>query len=658
MANLGVTFDFAAESAKLRNEIDKVRKEVSGLSATAKGIERGFANVGKAIVGAFSVGAIAGFISKVNSAADQLNDLSQRLGASASGLQAIQSAAALAGGSADAAATALEKMAVTLGDAAAGNKTAVQAFERLGLSVKELQGLKADEAFRKIADAVSAIPNSYERASAAQDIFGKGAKEISGLLAQGSTALDDVNKGLAEQGALLSDLDVARIGVMNDQLDFQATVVQNLGTKFLTGLTPAVNVAVDTFANFLKSLGGASSAGEGFGQIMIVAIKTIEAGAYGLVAVFETVREIIAGVLAVISGGVANLISGFSTMAGAVGLDGLAGKLGTAAEFMRGIDASLTDIAQSASINADKATAAAIKAGTEILNAGLIFAQYKQQLDAAAAEQAARNAQTQGGIVNPTGAAGAAAGATAADPFAGINAASNKTLNAALGKFDPTTDLEALFALDKYKWREEQEAAHQGTMLGLLDSFNSTWLGSMLTANQQQIDAETFKSETIGGLMANFAQTAMQQGGVLGKIGKAFAIAQTIWSTGTAVMNAMAQVPYPANIAAAAGVAAMGAMQLANIMKTNIGSGGSVASAKGGSKVSASSPVASQSPAGTQASTESQQKSAAQIIINGNLFAAQETVDWLVRQIADAVNNKDMVFIDGNSRQAMELVGP
>jgi uncharacterized protein YycO len=92
-------------------------------------------------------------------------------------------------------------------------------------------------------------------------------------------------------------------------------------------------------------------------------------------------------------------------------------------------------------------------------------------------------------------------------------------------------------------------------------------------------------------------------------------------------------------------------MQLANIKRTNIGTGGSVVGAGGGSAGG----VAASVPSGVQRSNESEERSAVQIIVNGNMFAAQETVQWLVDKIGDAINNRDMVFINQNSRQAMEL---
>jgi hypothetical protein len=167
---------------------------------------------------------------------------------------------------------------------------------------------------------------------------------------------------------------------------------------------------------------------------------------------------------------------------------------------------------------------------------------------------------------------------------------------------------------------------------------------------------EESKNAMIGEGMSALVNAAIAQGGRLGKIGKAIAIAQTIWSTGQAVMKAMSDpaLPWPSNLAAAASVAAKGAMQLANIRKTNVGSGGSVLSSGGASAAvgTASLPdnVAATAP-------KESEKSVAQVIIQGNVFSSQETADWIINQIRDAVNTRDVVLVSSNSRQAMELAG-
>jgi metallophosphoesterase superfamily enzyme len=51
-----------------------------------------------------------------------------------------------------------------------------------------------------------------------------------------------------------------------------------------------------------------------------------------------------------------------------------------------------------------------------------------------------------------------------------------------------------------------------------------------------------------------------------------------------------------------------------------------------------------------QAQMQSQR--VAQVVIQGNVFSARETADWLIGQLSEAINDRDVVFINGNSRQA------
>ena len=111
-----VKLQVTADASKVNPELAKVQKDLGQLAASTKRLEEGFGKFGSRLTQAFSLGAITAFMVKINSAADQLNDLSDRLGASASGLQAIQLAAAQAGGSAEAASNALGKMSATIGD--------------------------------------------------------------------------------------------------------------------------------------------------------------------------------------------------------------------------------------------------------------------------------------------------------------------------------------------------------------------------------------------------------------------------------------------------------------------------------------------------------------------------------------------------------------
>jgi hypothetical protein len=42
----------------------------------------------------------------------------------------------------------------------------------------------------------------------------------------------------------------------------------------------------------------------------------------------------------------------------------------------------------------------------------------------------------------------------------------------------------------------------------------------------------------------------------------------------------------------------------------------------------------------------------AQVVVQGSVFSSRETADWLIGQLSEAINDRDVVFINGNSRQA------
>lgn len=649
MANAGITFDFAAESAKLRSEIDKVRKEVSSISKTTKAVETGFKALGGAMAGVFAVSKITGFLSAVNQAADQLADLGDRLGANAGELQVLQIAAQQAGGSAEAMNAALEKMSVSLGDALAGNKLVNDSLARLNLSARELAGLKADEAFRRISTALSETGNSFERASIAQAIFGKGSKELAAFFADAPGAIDEAGAELERFGARLNNLEPERIGAMNDQLNVSRTVVGNLATKFLSDLAPAVLAANDSFQSVVSSVTGAAKTGQLFGVAMTAAVKAIEAGVQGLIAWFELWRALGAKLFEALTGGAAKALDAMAGVADALNL-GVADSLRSASERAAGWSEQFRIGADAAFESARRAQQAAIDAGKGVLQADEIFAASSARLQAAAEEAANRAKQRQRdpGAYDPN-----AARLAAAKDVEGNRG--SLAITSALGQFDPASDPRVLQEVQVNDALQAIQDAHNATMIGKLDAFNQTTLGMLLSNADLMQQIEYNKNATLGDAMNSLVGLAIQQGGALGKAGKALAIAQTVWSTGQAIMKAMAEVPWPGNIAAAASIAAMGVAQLANIKRTNIGGASSVAGVKGGG--APVTPALSDNVSATAPAQDMRQQSAVNIYVDGNLMAGPESVRWFAEQLGELVNGNDMVFINGTSRQAMELKG-
>ncbi len=649
MANVGtVTFDVAAETAKLRSELDKVKKDVGGLAATAKNFEAGLKKIGGVLVGVFSIGAISAFASKINQAGDRLNDLSQRLGVSASRLNVIELAATQAGASTDAVSTAMAKLTENVGSAAMGNKAAAAAISTLGLSTAELIKLRPDETFEAVTAALSRMPNEFQRAAVAQDLLGKGAKELSQFYREGETAIDQAQAALERHGATLSDIDVARIGVMNDDLAAQGTIVTNLGIKMLSTFSPAVEVAVGAFSNLLQTVGGTTEAGKTMGVVFVGVVKAIESAADLIMAAFEGVRSVVSFVIGSVLKGLEKLVGGFAWVSEKLGLDAVARVQRDIQEGLSGIAESMFAIAEASNTNAGVAVRSAWKAATDILRSAEIFDEASRNLESRAEAAAARAPGRSASDLRQT--PESVTSRILTEESLGVGSASSGVSVEGPSDFTFEQQLQGIYDRNLEMLKEagvfrQQEWERQLNDMGIA-------LGNSIS---YQTSLEAAKYATWGGLAGEFFSVIGSSNKKMAKLQQGMALAQAIWWTASGVANALRSVPFPANIAAAAKVAVMGALQIAKIRSTQYSESGSVGGGgfgglggggEGGGQGSFSTPAAV---------TQQEPQRMAQVIIQGDVFASSETVNYLVDKIREAVNDRDVSFIDVNSRQALEL---
>ena len=620
MADIGtLVVKMAADSAQLRAELDKVKGQVTKTGASIDGIGKSLKVVGGLVAGAFTIGAITAFASRCIQAADALKDVSERLGVSASALQSLQLAATQSGGSVEGLNTAFGKMQQVLGDAVNGNKQAQQAFANLNLNFRELATLAPDQAFGRIANSLSGVNNQYQFASFSQDIFGKGAKDIAGLLKGGSAAVAATTAELERMGARLTDLDIDKIAMLKDEVAFSAAAFQNLGIKVLANASPAISILVESFNNVIASFGGASEAGRYFGIAMTATFKLIETIAQTTIAVIEGVR-------------------GAVTMLGSRAL----GVVGIFNEDAKALSQSWESAAMSAYANADRAGSAALKAGFDIFNAATIFDKEAQRMEQRAtnAANAVKSTLPQGKR-EPTAAERRMEGVDGRQ--IGLDLTSMMTDNQ-LREAIEKTHLDNMLAITQDHLYQKQLAV---TEFGLLQMQIQNAFGL------QQIEFEQIKNMSIIDLAGELFTVLGGEGSKLFKVQKAFAIANTVIQTSENIVKALG-LPFPANLKMAAKVAAVGAINIAKIKATNPGGSASVSSGglSGSGGAAGNVDAARAATQGNADQSQQQQQKVSQVVINGNLFSGRETADWLIGQISEAVNDRDVVFIGSNSRQA------
>ena len=199
-----------------------------------------------------TVGAFAKLISDSIAATASLKNLSERTQSTVEGLSAIGEAAKLSGGDIESVGTALQKLAKSQVDAIDGGKKTTEAFRAIGISTKELIGLKPDELYALIAKQLSSYADGSGKAAVAQELLGKaGANQLAvmaDLVTVGGYQVK-VTKEQAEQ-ADEYEKNLKRLHAT------QQSVFRTIGFE----LTPVLNALAKTFLDAANSTSGLLSA--------------------------------------------------------------------------------------------------------------------------------------------------------------------------------------------------------------------------------------------------------------------------------------------------------------------------------------------------------------------------------------------------------------
>jgi hypothetical protein len=155
-------------------------------------------------------------------------------------LRAIEVAATLADIPLDRLSGTFARFLKTVAMAGEGSKEAEKDLARLGLTVKDFEGLTSWQAIEKVADRISELPSPAERAAASMEIFGReaGLKMVA-VLGEGSGALENYIQKARELGLVLDEEVVGKAKGAADALDFRRMRIdaqrERLGAELAQG---------------------------------------------------------------------------------------------------------------------------------------------------------------------------------------------------------------------------------------------------------------------------------------------------------------------------------------------------------------------------------------------------------------------------------------
>lgn len=163
--------------------------------------------------------ALAGFITSSLTAADAIGDAAERAGALASEMSRMNFIAEQSDTSFESLEIGVKNFHKTLSNAAAGEQSAADALNDIGVSADQLRGKGLEEQFAIIADGFASVKDPADRTRLAMEIFGKSGSDLIPLLNKGAEGIRQLAHEADALGITLDDRATQSIDRATKSLD-------------------------------------------------------------------------------------------------------------------------------------------------------------------------------------------------------------------------------------------------------------------------------------------------------------------------------------------------------------------------------------------------------------------------------------------------------
>ena len=262
----------------------------------------------------------------------ELVNLSANTGIAVRDLQILQRQFQIAGKGAEDVGLVMAKMMKNL-----ETGSAAEMIKRLGLKMEELRHKSPTEQFQAIGQAINALPDPAERATAAMDIFGKSGASLLSVFSSGG--LGEAAQQVGGQAEILGK-DASLFKDVSEKLHLAGLKVQGFFVGVADRVAPVIKPLLDRFATL-----DLSSLGQQVGYFVGLFIQAFQDGKLGGVVLssmelsFATAARFLLGLLTAIGNTLFEVLMQGPQNALAVL------QIATTADFWKGLGASLLSMA-------------------------------------------------------------------------------------------------------------------------------------------------------------------------------------------------------------------------------------------------------------------------------------------------------------------------
>lgn len=234
--------------------------ELEGGLAGARAKLLSFAKAGAVVAGAAAATVVTGIVAMTKASMDNIDVLAKQarsLGLTTSAFQKMSLVAEESGVEAGKLSSILGLMQKNIVDLSNGTQAQVDSFGKLGLSLRDLQGLSPDEQFARIASKLDAIADPAEKTSLAMDIFGRSGRDAINMLTGYNEAISNAEEFQVRFGIAVAQDVSDNVERANDAVGRMSIAMGGLGNTLAGVVAPGVEATANGLVLLVGALIGA-----------------------------------------------------------------------------------------------------------------------------------------------------------------------------------------------------------------------------------------------------------------------------------------------------------------------------------------------------------------------------------------------------------------
>jgi hypothetical protein len=238
----------------ITSEVNRALKGLGGVTKSLGVMTKVAIGAGAAIAGL--TGSLFALAKTTSSVGDQFQKMSQRIGVSSQALSELSFAADLSGASIESVETGLRLLSKRMLDANQGLAEAKRTFVALGIEVTDVTGnlRSADEVFMDAVNAINQLGSETEKTALAQELFGRSGTQLLPLIKSGSAGIAEMRAEAKRLGITFNDLEANQSAAFEDALTRLGASMKGLRNTIGKALIPTLTTMSDNIRKNISSI--------------------------------------------------------------------------------------------------------------------------------------------------------------------------------------------------------------------------------------------------------------------------------------------------------------------------------------------------------------------------------------------------------------------